>query len=210
MATTGLLFAAFVFVHMIGNLKIYFGAETFDHYAHWLRTLLEPLVPYEGVLWILRIVLFGALVVHVGCGLLLWSRARQARGPVRRAGLPASSFAARTMLVSGIVLLLFVIFHILDLTIGAEPAATTVFEHGQAYANVVASFERPWSSVFYIGAMVVLALHVSHGIWTAAHDLGATGRRLRGIWRVAAGVVALAILIGNISIPIAVMTGLVH
>lgn len=210
MAVTGLLFAAFVFIHMVGNLKVYLGATGFDHYAHWLRTLLEPLVPYEGVLWMLRVVLVVALVLHIGCGLLLWSRGRKARGSFRRRGLPVGSFGARTMLVSGVVLLLFIVFHVLDLTVGAEPAATTVFEHGAAYANLVASFERPWAAMFYVTAMVVLALHLSHGIWTAAQDLGATGRRLRAVWVIAAGVVALAVMVGNISIPVAVMTGLVQ
>lgn len=208
MAVTGLIFAAFVFVHMYGNLHIYYGAEAFDEYAHWLRTLLEPILPYEGMLWILRVVLLVCLVLHVGCALLLSSRARRARGPHRRRGLRRTeSWMARTMLVSGVIILLFIIFHILDLTIGAAPAATDRFAHGAAYANLVASFQRPVVAAFYILAMLVLTSHIAHGIWAAAHDLGATGRRLRQCSVVVAGAVALAICIGNISIPVMVLTG---
>ncbi|QAY72852.1 succinate dehydrogenase cytochrome b subunit [Agromyces protaetiae] len=209
MAVTGVIFAAFVLVHMIGNLKVYQGAEAFDSYAHWLREVLYPLLPHEGVLWALRIVLSVSLVAHVWAAVVLSARARKARGPVRRRGLPLRSFAARTMLVTGIVLLAFVIFHILDLTIGAQPAASDSFEAGSAYANLVASFQRPWVAVFYILAMVVLALHVSHGLWTATHDLGATGKRLRAIALAISGIVAIVIMIGNISIPFAVLIGVV-
>lgn len=207
MAVTGLIFVAFVFVHMYGNLHIFYGPESFDEYAHWLRTVFEPLLPYEGLLWILRVVLLASLVAHVGCAILLWVRARRARGPFSREGLPLKTLQARTMLVSGIVILLFVIFHILDLTIGAAPAATDVFEYGAAYANLVASFQRPVVALFYILAMVLLAAHIAHGVWTTAHDLGVTGRRWRAGFLIGGGVLAIAIAAGNILIPVLVMTG---
>lgn len=207
MAVTGLIFVAYVFVHMYGNLHIFYGPESFDHYAHWLRTVFEPLLPYEGLLWILRIALLVSLVLHVGFAILLWVRARRARGPFRRRGMLPSSFLARTMLATGIVLLLFVIFHILDLTLGVQPAATDVFEHGAAYANLVASFQRPIVALFYILAMVILAAHVTHGVWTTAHDLGVTGRRWRAVFLYGGGAIALAIMLGNISIPVLVMIG---
>lgn len=207
MAVTGLIFVAYVFVHMYGNLHIFYGPEPFDHYAHWLRTVLQPLLPYEGLLWILRVVLLVSLVLHVGCAVLLWARARRARGPFRRRSLAASSFLARTMPVTGVVLLLFVIFHILDLTLGVQPAASDVFEHGAAYANLVASFQRPVVALFCIVAMVLLAAHITHGMWTAAHDLGVTGRRWRAGFLYGGAAIALAIMLGNISIPVLVMIG---
>ncbi|TDT33815.1 succinate dehydrogenase cytochrome b subunit [Naumannella halotolerans] len=208
MAITGLIFAAFVFVHMYGNLHIYYGAQAFDEYAHWLRTLLEPLLPYSGVLWILRVVLLICLVLHVGCAVLLHVRSRQARGPHRRPGLRRTeAWLARSMLASGVIIGLFVIFHILDLTIGLQPAATDVFTHGAAYANLVASFRRPLVAAFYILAMLVLSAHLAHGIWAAANDLGATGKRLRQVAVIVAGLVALAVCVGNISIPVMVLTG---
>ncbi|WP_349829164.1 succinate dehydrogenase cytochrome b subunit [Brevibacterium litoralis] len=207
MALTGLVFVAFVFVHMYGNLHIYFGPAEFDHYAHWLRTAFQPVLPYGGLLWILRIVLLGCLVAHVLCAFLIVVRARRARGRFRRRGLPARTFAARTMLVSGVVILLFVVFHILDLTVPVEPLATDVFEHGAAYANLVASFSRPWSAAVYVLAMLVLVAHIAHGVWTTAHDLGVTGRRTRAVFKVAGLLIGLVIALGNVSIPLAVQIG---
>ena len=117
---------------------------------------------------------------------------------------------ARYMLGTGIVILLFVIFHILDLTLGVQPAATDSFEAGSAYANLVASFQRPLVAGFYMLTMLVLTIHVAHGTWTAANDLGATGKRLRQIAAWVAGLVAIAICVGNISIPIMVLLGVIQ
>ncbi|MFF0814360.1 succinate dehydrogenase [Rhodococcus sp. NPDC003318] len=128
MALTGVLFALFVLAHMIGNLKVFTGAQHFNDYAHWLRTVFEPLLPYEGLLWILRVVLLVAVVGHVWCAVLLTLRARRARGPFRRKGLGWRSFTARTMPVTGVVLLAFVVFHILDLTTGTPPVGSAAYE----------------------------------------------------------------------------------
>ncbi|WP_083914432.1 succinate dehydrogenase cytochrome b subunit [Nocardia concava] len=214
MAGTGIVFALFVLVHMIGNLKVYLGAEHFDEYAHWLRTLFEPLLPYEGTLWIFRVVLLSCLIAHVGSAVLLTGRAHRARGRFRRKGLGLRSFTARTMLVSGLVLLLFIIFHILDLTVGARPFASDEFEDATrttsyAYDNLIASFERPAVGAFYLLAMAVLGAHLIHGLWTAVNDLGITGQRLRQVCVAIGGVLALAVMVGNMTIPIAVWTGVV-
>jgi len=214
MAATGIVFGLFVVFHMIGNLKAYLGPEDFDDYALWLRHMLEPAVPYSGVLWVLRVVLLACVFAHVTCATILFFRARAARGPFRRKGLPLSSFAARNMPVTGVVLLLFIIFHLLDLTTGTRPVASAEYSpmtstRSFAYDNLVHSFDRPGASAFYIGAMLVLGLHLSHGLWTAVNDLGTTGRRARQVARVVAGVVVLAVVVGNISLPIAVLTGVV-
>jgi succinate dehydrogenase / fumarate reductase, cytochrome b subunit len=230
MALTGVVFALFVTVHMVGNLKVYTGPAHFDDYAHWLRTLAEPLLPYEGALWIFRVVLLTCLIAHVGAAFLLTGRARAARGRFRRRGalrlyplgrterpsVPTRllatlrSFTARTMLVGGAVLLLFIVFHILDLTVGARPAASAEFAQGQAYANLVASFSRPAVGIFYLLAMAVLGAHLLHGLWTVINDLGVTGHRLRQVLVAIGGVLACAVMAGNMSIPIAVWTGLVR
>jgi succinate dehydrogenase cytochrome b subunit len=215
MAVTGIVFALYVLVHMIGNLKVYTGAAHFDAYAHWLRTLLEPLLPYEGALWIFRIVLLVALVAHVGCAVLLTRRAHVARGRFRRRGLGLRSFTARTMLVTGVVLLLFIVFHILDLTVGARPFASASFvgttqTSSHAYDNLIASFSRPGVAVFYLLAMAVLGAHLVHGLWTAVNDLGVTGQRARQVCVALGGLLALAVMVGNMTIPIAVWTGLVQ
>ncbi len=228
MAGTGIVFALFVAVHMVGNLKVYTGVRHFDDYAHWLRTLAEPLLPYEGALWIFRVVLLACLIAHVGAAVLLTSRAHKARGRFRRRGLgtPARrsrsssgwslagivavlrSFTARTMLVSGVVLLLFIVFHILDLTVGARPAGSDSFTPGHAYANLIASFQRPAVAILYLLAMAVLGAHLAHGLWTAVQDLGVTGHRTRQVCVAAGGLLALAVMVGNMTIPVAVWTGL--
>ena len=214
MALTGTLFALFVFAHMIGNLKVFTGAEHFNDYAHWLRTVLEPLLPYEGLLWILRVVLLIAVVGHVWCAVLLTARARRARGPFRRKGLGWRSFTARTMPVTGVVLLAFIVFHILDLTTGTPPIGSAEYEASTrtasfAYENLVASFERPAAAAVYIVAMLALGAHLAHGLWSVVNDLGVTGHRVRQTCLVLSGVIALVIMVANIAIPVAVQIGVV-
>lgn len=208
MAVTGLVFTAFVVVHMIGNLKVFSGAEEFDGYAAWLRTLLEPLVPTGGVLWALRVVLVVSLVAHVWCSVVLVRRSRAASGPHRtRTGFTASAFGARSMMLTGIIILLFVVFHVLDMTTGTSPAAPETFVPGSAYGNLVASFTRPWAAAFYGITMLLLAVHIAHGVRTAAGDLGVTGVRSRAMAATVGGIAAVAVLLGNAAIPVAVQLG---
>ncbi|MBO3093486.1 succinate dehydrogenase cytochrome b subunit [Cellulomonas dongxiuzhuiae] len=211
MAVTGTVLVAFAVVHLVGNLKIFLGPEQLDGYAHWLHEdLLAPLVPHGWFIWVFRAVMLAALLAHVAAGVVLRHRARVARGPHRRRGLRGlRSFQARSMLATGTVLLLFVIFHVLDLTTGTRPAATDAFTPGQAYANIVSSFQRPAVAAFYVLAIGVLTLHLAHGLWSVVNDLGATGRRLRATGAAVAGVVGLLVLVGNLLIPVAVLTGVV-
>lgn len=215
MAITGVLFVAFVFVHMIGNLKVYGGAESLDSYARWLREVGYPLIPHKGVLWALRITLLVSLVAHVGAALALWLRGRVARGRFRRRRTTtATAWAARTMLLSGVLILAFVVVHLLDLTLGqlvapagyrpADPDGTI-----HAYANLVASFSRAWMALTYVAAMLVIAAHIWHGWRTLAQDFGATGRRLRVVWGSIGALIALAIVGGNALIPLLVLAGVI-
>ena len=122
MAVTGWVFTAFVAVHMVGNLKAFAGAASYNSYSHWLRNAFYPLLPHEGLLWILRVVLAVSLVLHVGASGVLWARARRFRGPHRRRSYPV--WGARTMPWTGIILLAFVVFHLLDLTLGIAGPVT--------------------------------------------------------------------------------------
>lgn len=213
MALTGAVFTAFVFVHMIGNLKVYQGAEHFNAYAHWLRAAFEPVLPHEGLLWILRAFLLLCLVGHVWAAALIVIRARRARGPHPRRRIRPGSWLTRAMPTTGVVLLLFLVFHVLDLTLGARPAAPDAFqaatpEASSAYANVIASFSRWPASLVYILAMLALAAHLIHGIVAMVADLGiAGGPRFWGVLKLIALVLGLVIAIGNITIPLAVLTG---
>lgn len=214
MAVTGVIWAVFVLVHLFGNLKIFFGAAGFDDYAHWLREVGYPLIPDEGVLWMLRIVLVLALVAHVVAALLLLHRSRRARGRVRATRSGTQMWWATFMLPTGVLLLVFIVLHVLDMTVGVRPAAPADFTgsgaQGSPYANVLASFARPWAAIVYAVAMAAAAAHVFHGTLLAANDLGATGARLRrtAVW--CGGLAAIAILLGNASIPVAVQMGVLQ
>ncbi len=214
MAVTGAIWAIFVLIHLYGNLKAYGGAESFDGYAFWLRHAFAPLFPETGVLWIMRVVLITSLILHVTSAVILYFRGRKFRGKHRakkyRNGLQAVS--ARLMPLTGVLILAFLIFHVLDLTVGAAPVATEAFNgptatESVAYSNLVASFSRPPVAIFYSLMMVLLALHVAHGAHNIAVDFGSMGKRLRMTFVVVGAVAAIAILLGNASLPIAVQMG---
>lgn len=214
MAITGIIFGLFVLVHMIGNLKVYSGAEDFNGYADFLREIGYPLVPHELVLWVVRIVLLVGIVLHIWFAFTLLARAKQSRGRFARKNLVGNwnTFSARTMPVTGILIALFIVFHILDLTLGVKPAASGDFQNAvdgnhAAYQNLVASFDRPVVAIIYIVAMFILFAHLSHGIWTASSDLGITGHRWRQVILWVSYLIPAIVLIGNISIPLAVLFG---
>jgi succinate dehydrogenase / fumarate reductase cytochrome b subunit len=209
MAVTGILLVLFLFAHMAGNLKIFFGGPTFDHYAHWLRTIGTPLLPETWYLWIQRGGLTVAVVAHIAAATILARRARKAR-PVRYAHRPKvqGSYAARTMRWGGVIVLLFVIFHILDLTTGT---LNPVGDEQHPYANVVADFApgRWYVTVFYALAIVAVGFHLRHGIFSAARTLGQRSLRGERLWKAAALVLSIVLVVGYLSVPFAVLTGLV-
>jgi succinate dehydrogenase / fumarate reductase cytochrome b subunit len=209
MAVTGLLLVGFLFAHMIGNLKIFVGAESFDHYAHWLREIGTPLLPETWYLWIQRAVLTFAVLGHIAAATILARRARKAR-PVRYAHRPKvqGSYAARTMRWGGVIVLLFVIYHILDLTTGT---LNPIGDKAHPYANVVADFApgRWYVTLFYTLAVVAVGLHLRHGIFSAARTLGQRSARGERIVRAAALTLAVVLVAGYLSVPFAVVTGLV-
>jgi len=209
MAVTGILLVLFLFAHMAGNLKIFFGGATFDHYAHWLRTIGTPLLPETWYLWIQRTGLTVAVIAHIVAATVLARRARAAR-PVRYAHRPKvqGSYAARTMRWGGVIVLLFVIFHILDLTTGT---LNPVGDPQHPYANVVADFapHRWYVTLFYALAIVAVGFHLRHGIFSAARTLGQRTARGERISRAVALVLSVVLVVGYLSVPFAVITGLV-
>jgi succinate dehydrogenase / fumarate reductase cytochrome b subunit len=222
MAVTGSVFVLFLLFHLAGNLKVYLPDDPqmhFNEYAHWLRGLLNPLLPGETFLWAFRSVLALCLALHVYSGLTLWIRGRRARGAHGRAVHGTKHhLVGRTMLWSGLIMLAFIVFHLLDLTIGRgvesgdfSSKATYQLPGGpevtDAYANLVHSFQRPSVAVFYVVVMLVLAFHLSHGIWSIINDFGGTANRTRNVFLFLADIVALIIVVGNASIPLAVLAG---
>jgi len=209
MAATGILLVLFLFAHMAGNLKIFFGGPTFDHYGHWLRTIGTPLLPETWYLWIQRTVLTVAVLGHVAAATILARRARKAR-PIRYAhrAKVQGSYAARTMRWGGVIVLLFVIFHVLDITTGT---LNPVGDKLHPYANVVADFApgRWYVTVFYALAIIAVGLHLRHGIFSAARTLGQRSARGERLVQAVALVLSIVLVVGYLSVPFAVMTGLV-
>lgn len=203
MSMSGVVLFGFVFIHMVGNLKVYVGPESIDRYAAWLLDVLYPFFPEEGLLWTLRVVLGVAVVVHVWAASVLARRNRRATGGARRR---PRSYTARTMPLTGVAITLFVILHVLDLTVGT---ANPEFVRGAVYDNIVASFSRPLVAVIYLAAMLLLGSHLLHGLWSAFTSLGATGHRIRRVGRYLAVGTAGLVVAGNASIPIAVQLGIV-
>ncbi|TNH27641.1 succinate dehydrogenase cytochrome b subunit [Micromonospora orduensis] len=209
MAVTGILLVLFLIAHMLGNLKVFTGETSFDHYAHWLRDIGKPLLPGVWFLWILRTVLVVAVVAHIWAATVLALRARAAR-PVKYAHRKKvrGSYAARTMRWGGVIILLFVIYHLLDLTTGT---LNPVGDPGNPYGNVVADFapERWYVTLFYTLAIVTLGFHLRHGAFSAFRSLGQQTPRGERRARTAALIFAVALCAGYLVVPFAVLTGLV-
>jgi succinate dehydrogenase / fumarate reductase, cytochrome b subunit len=207
MAVTGLIMIAFLIVHMLGNLKIFYGPTDFNSYAAWLRTIGEPVLHSSWYLWIQRVVLLAAVLLHITAAAQL-SRRDVAARPIKYShGQRAqATFATRTMRWGGVILALFIIFHILDLTVGT---VNPDFEKDEPYHNVVASFTTWWINIIYIVAMLMLALHINHGFWSASQTLGYNSPRRDKALKVTGTVLAVVLAVGFLAVPIGVMTGLV-
>ncbi|MEV4772557.1 succinate dehydrogenase cytochrome b subunit [Micromonospora humida] len=209
MAVTGIMLVLFLVAHMLGNLKVFTGETSFDHYAHWLRDIGKPLLPGVWFLWILRAALVVAVIGHIWAATVLAVRARAAR-PVRYAHRKKvqGSYAARTMRWGGVIILLFVIYHILDLTTGT---LNPVGDASNPYGNVVADFapDRWYVTLFYTLAIVTVGFHLRHGLFSALRSLGQQTPRGERRARTAALVFAVVLCAGYLVVPFAVLTGLV-
>ena len=204
MAVTGVMLFGYLLAHLIGNLQIYSGnAAAINAYAELLHS--KP-----GLLWVARSVLLLAVFLHIVSSVQLWLMKRAARpvGYFKKEDTGAN-YAARTMLFSGPIIAAFVIFHVLHLTTGdVVPLQKT--EHGMdVYHNVIAGFQNPAISGFYIVAMLLLCLHLYHGLWSMFQSLGISHPRYTPCLKKFAAVFAFLIAIGNISIPVSVMIGVI-
>ncbi|MEV6832014.1 succinate dehydrogenase cytochrome b subunit [Amycolatopsis sp. NPDC051102] len=208
MAVSGLLLLAFVFAHMVGNLKTFLGAAELNHYAGWLRTIGEPVLRREWFLWLQRAVLLAALVLHVTAAVQLARRDLRAR-PVRyvhRRPVRAT-FAVRTMRWGGATLAVFLVWHILDFTVGTVNRG---FVPGDPYHNLVADFQVWWVNLIYLLALAMLGLHIHHGFASAARTLGVAGAKRERAIKILGSTTAVVVAGGYALVPVAIMTGLVH
>ena len=202
MATTGVILVGFVIAHMIGNLQVYIGPEAMNDYAVWLRQVL-----HGAGLWIARAVLLAAVILHIWAATSLTLSSRKARTVgYREQKWRESTYASRTMRWGGVIILLFVIYHILHMTTGTVHPS---FIEGDVYHNFIAGFKVVPVSLFYIVAMLALGLHLKHGVWSMFQTLGVSHPRYIRAAHLLAWIVALVVVVGNISFPLAVMAGIV-
>ncbi|MFI7617999.1 succinate dehydrogenase cytochrome b subunit [Nonomuraea terrae] len=209
MAVTGAVMVLFLVAHMLGNLKIFFGRDSFNEYAHALRTLLEPIAPYRTLLTILEIVLVVSVVMHMWAAISLSRRASHAR-PVKYVAKKsqANGYATHIMRFGGVTILLFVIWHLLDLTFGVvNPEG---FDSAPA-DRMVSGFDasRWWVTLIYVVAVVMVGLHLRHGIWSAFQTLGWANRNRYRALRVTAAAVSVVLVVGFLAPPLAIMFGVI-
>jgi succinate dehydrogenase / fumarate reductase cytochrome b subunit len=209
MAVSGLVFIVYVLLHMYGNLKAFAGHDAYNEYAHHLRTFAEPLLPYSGLLWVTRAGLLVALVVHVYAAVTLWRRARAARTTayVMKKHTGATQ-ASRLMRWGGVTLLLFIVWHLLNFTVGKVNVSGGATN--DPYNLLVDSFSVWWLTLIYLVAMLMLGAHLHHGIWSAAQTLGWTSHaRSRWVARQIAFSLALVITVGFSLVPVFVLAGVI-
>lgn len=210
MAVTGLIFIGYVLLHMYGNLKVFAGQEAFDEYAHHLRTFGEPMLPHEGLLWIVRVVLLLSIIGHAYSAFALWARASSARSSkyaVKKA--VAATLSSKMMRWGGVALLAFVVFHLLHLTthtinVNGDPESP--------YERVVSSFqpEQWWVAVIYLLAMLALAMHLRHGVWSACQTMGLTNSAKARLRANGAAVFLAVVVAGGFAlVPLSILFGIV-
>ena len=210
MAVTGLVLFGYVVAHLLGNLQIYSSnPQQINTYAAFLHNPANAMA-----LWVARSVLLLCVILHIVAAIQLWGQNRAARPAsyYKKADVP-TAYAARTMKWSGFIVAAFVIFHILHLTVGAIPGLPSAEVGPNApdvRANVIHGFQNPAVSGFYILAMVLLCMHLYHGIYSMFQSLGLAHPRYTPAIKNGAKLIAILIALGNISIPVAVLTGLIH
>ena len=211
MAVTGLLLVGFVIAHMAGNLQVFIGPAKMNAYASFLKSLGE-------FLWLARIILLVALVLHVLMAWQLTQIKRKAR-PIDYTTREAqvSTVASRTMRWGGVLLLVFIVFHILHFTTGTVfPVASTpdamypAWSHTDVYGNIISAFRTPWVAAFYVVAMLFLMLHLFHGAWSSVRTLGLTKPSRHPLHRRVATLIALVVWLGFSVIPVAVLLGVIR
>jgi succinate dehydrogenase / fumarate reductase, cytochrome b subunit len=211
MAVTGLLLVAFVIGHMAGNLQVFIGPAKMNGYAAFLKSTGE-------LLWLVRIGLLVALLLHI---LMAWqlsriaARARPTSYDMRKPQV--STLASRTMRWGGVLILIFIVFHLLHFSTGTLfPAASRpdamypAFNPADVYGNVISAFRVPWVVAFYVVAMLFLMLHLFHGAWSSVRTLGVVRPSRHPLHRRVSTVIALTVWLGFTAVPVAVFLGVIR
>ena len=208
MAVTGIIMILYLIAHMIGNLHAFQGAQTYNDYAIWLRTFGEPALPRRTILTAIEVVLTVSVVAHMWAAFSLWYQAKRARpvGYVTKKAL-AQSYASRTMRWGGVIVLAFIVYHLLDMTTGTVNLAA---DNSRPFDRLVASFTNPWVTAFYVIALVLLGMHLRHGVWSATQTLGQSNKRRERTVNAAATGFAVLLIAGFLVVPLAIAIGAVR
>ncbi len=211
MAVTGVILVGFVIAHMLGNIKIFLGPEVIDAYAAFLREMGEPLLPYSALLWIARVVLLICVALHIAAAveLTLMNRSARLQGYQTKKSI-ATTYASLTMRWSGVILAVFIVYHLLHLTVGFVGFKPDQFHHLEVYHNVLAGFSVWYVSAFYILSMAALCLHLDHGIWSMFQTMGLNDARSTSVLRMMSRGAAILVFAGFISVPVAVLAGWIN
>jgi succinate dehydrogenase / fumarate reductase cytochrome b subunit len=207
MALSGIVLVGFLVLHMLGNLKLFAGESGFNAYAGFLREVGYPALPHSGALWTMRIGLLVAVGVHIWAALSLWRTSHAAREQRYARNKDLSfSYASRTMRWGGVIVGLFIVYHILHFTTGQ---AHHDFVPHDAYHNFVTAFQIPWIVLVYVIAQAALCLHLYHGVWSLFQTLGANHPRYNRYRRPLAAVLSIGIFVGFVVPPILVLASVV-
>jgi len=207
MAVSGIIMVLFLIAHMVGNLHVFQGAESFNDYSHWLRSFGEPALPPRTFLTVLELVLLASVIAHMWSAISLWRQAKRARPQayVTKKSV-VQTYASRTMRWGGVIIALFIVYHILDLTFGvANPDGTD----STPYDRLVASFQNPIATTVYVVTLILLGMHLRHGVWSATQTLGQSNRRRERSVNIFATAFATLLIAGYLVVPAAVVFGLV-
>lgn len=210
MALSGLFFIVFVLGHMYGNLKAFAGHDAFNEYAEHLRDYGQPILPYSGLLWIIRVGLVVSLAVHVYAAVTLWARAKRARTtPYVMKKRTGATWASLMMRWGGVTLLLFIVWHLLNFSVGK--VNVTGGATNDPYNLLVDTFATWWLTVIYLVAMAALGAHLHHGFWSACQTLGLTGSaRSRKLAKSVGLTLAAIIVVGFSLVPLSVLVGIIE
>lgn len=207
MAGSGLILMLWLWAHMLGNLKLWFGNGAYNNYANWLRNGMDPPFPHEVLLSVIRLVALSALVVHVYFAVVLGARSYQAR-EVRyvHGDHVQANVASLTMKWGGLAIFLFGVFHLLMFTWGVvTPGYHYAFGHPAQM--VIGAFGVWWVDVVYAAALLALGLHLYHATWSMFQTWGVNSRRWDHTIRTAATINAVVLFVGFYSLPLGVITG---
>ncbi|MFY9262516.1 MAG: succinate dehydrogenase cytochrome b subunit [Actinomycetaceae bacterium] len=215
MAVTGLFFVFYLLMHAFGNLKMFQGPEAYNYYAEWLKGgLLYPILPKMGALWVFRFLLAFSIVAHIYSAIKLWHRGNVARGNEKykvnngkKVGTKYT-YTARTMRYGGLIIALFIVFHLLQYTVLALQLGGE-YTVADPYSNMIYGFSLWWVWAFYLVAMASIAFHIGHGVWSALVTLGLSNRRRQPVYKAIAVTVGVVLFVGFMLPPTAILVGFI-